>query len=64
MLEFCGIKLGEKYENRTRDSGITTRGFATKLISPYRNTLRGGVLWRQSTKLIINVFLYGGTEEI
>ena len=29
---------GVSYENRTRDSGITTRGFATKLTSPYRNT--------------------------
>ena len=28
-----------QYENRTRDSGITTRGFATKLTAPYRNTL-------------------------
>ena len=30
---------------------------------PYANTLRGGVLRRWSTKLIINVFAYGrGTE--
>ena len=56
--------LGEKYGNRTRDNGITTRGFATKLISPYVNTFRGGVLRRRSTKLIVNVFTYGGTEEI
>jgi len=25
---------GVQYENRTRDSGITTRGFATKLTAP------------------------------
>lgn len=30
---------GVSYENRTHDSGITTRGFATKLTSPYVNTL-------------------------
>ena len=62
--ELLGNKLGEKYGNRTRDNGITTRGFATKLISPYVNTFRGGVLRRRSTKLIVNVFTYGGTEEI
>jgi hypothetical protein len=28
------IYFGELYENRTRDNGITTRGFATKLITP------------------------------
>ena len=33
------IQFGVSYENRTHDSGITTRGFATKLTSPYRNTL-------------------------
>ena len=26
---------GVRYENRTRDSGITTRGFTTKLTAPY-----------------------------
>ena len=31
----CGVR----YENRTHDSGITTRGFTTKLTAPYRNTL-------------------------
>ena len=31
--------LGVSNENRTHDSGITTRGFATKLWTPYRNTL-------------------------
>ena len=31
--------FGVSYENRTHDSGITTRGFATKLTSPYGNTL-------------------------
>ena len=62
--ELLGNKLGEKYENRTRDNGITIRGFATQLISPYVNTFRGGVLRRRSTKLIVNVFTYGGTEEI
>ena len=31
--------LGVSNENRTRDSGITTRGFTTKLWTPYRNTL-------------------------
>jgi hypothetical protein len=30
---------GVSNENRTHDSGITTRGFATKLWTPYRNTL-------------------------
>ena len=58
--ELLRNKLGEKYGNRTRDNGITTRGFATKLISPYVNTFRGGVLRRRSTKLIVNVFTYGG----
>lgn len=28
--------VGEMYGNRTRDSGITTRGFATKLTSPLK----------------------------
>ena len=32
---------GVSNENRTRDSGITTRGFTTKLWTPYRNTLSG-----------------------
>ena len=27
--------FGESYEDRTRDSGITTRGFTTKLTTPY-----------------------------
>ena len=31
--------LGVSNENRTHDSGITTRGFATKLWTPYGNTL-------------------------
>ena len=31
--------FGVSNENRTRDSGITTRGFATKLWTPYVNTL-------------------------
>ena len=30
--------LGVSNENRTHDSGITTRGFATKLWTPYGNT--------------------------
>jgi len=30
--------FGEKYGNRTRDSGITTRGFATKLTTPLIGT--------------------------
>ena len=32
------IHVGVSNENRTHDSGITTRGFATKLWTPYRNT--------------------------
>jgi hypothetical protein len=31
----CGVR----YQDRTGDSGITTRGFTTKLTAPYRNTL-------------------------
>ena len=31
--------LGVSNENRTHDSGITTRGFTTKLWTPYGNTL-------------------------
>ena len=31
--------FGVSNENRTHDSGITTRGFTTKLWTPYRNTL-------------------------
>ena len=53
--------LGVSYEDRTHDSGITTRGFTTKLTSPYRNTLN-----KISEHLCLqgeNVFLYGkGTE--
>ena len=30
---------GVSNENRTHDSGITTRGFTTKLWTPYGNTL-------------------------
>ena len=38
---------GVSYEDRTHDSGITTRGFATKLTSPYVNTLDEAILWPQ-----------------
>ena len=38
---------GQKYEDRTHDSGITTRGFTTKLTSPYVNTLDEATLWPQ-----------------
>ena len=37
--------LGESYENRTRDSGITTRGFTTKLTTP----LPGAATWNRTT---------------
>ena len=39
--------LGVSYEDRTHDSGITTRGFTTKLTSPYVNTLDEATLWPQ-----------------
>ncbi len=29
--------VGVSYENRTRDSGITTRGFTTKLTTPWNH---------------------------
>lgn len=36
-FELLGLEsvFGEKYGNRTRDSGITIRGFTTKLTTPY-----------------------------
>ena len=37
ILPLFGVGL--RYEDRTRDSGITTRGFTTKLTSTYKNTL-------------------------
>ena len=33
-LPLCYSSIGVSNENRTRDSGITTRGFATKLWTP------------------------------
>ena len=39
-------KFGSKYENRTHDSGITTRGFATKLTSTK-------MLWRPPAVIIV-----------
>ena len=40
---------GVSNENRTRDSGITTRGFATKLWTPYRNTFNISSMLAQRT---------------
>ena len=54
--------FGVSYENRTHDSGITIRGFATKLTTPYRNTLKSAArkaLYPQWSMTRPNVFLYG-----
>ena len=60
-ITVCGVS----YENRTRDSGITTRGFTTKLTTPYGNTLACRTTTNPTgTPLLVgNVFSYGrGTE--
>ena len=57
--------IGVSNENRTHDSGITTRGFATKLWTPYKNTPRSQTLtfYGHTNLLGTDVFLYGrGTE--
>ena len=41
--------LGVSNENRTHDSGITTRGFTTKLWTPYGNTLTNLVVGIEPT---------------
>ena len=62
---------GVRYENRTRDSGITTRGFATKLTAPCRNTLDlrlpcsdQPTFNLQRSCVQFRVFLYGATRRI
>jgi hypothetical protein len=61
--------LGVSYEDRTHDGGITTRGFTTKLTSPYskhtadRLTMTYWVYCRIPSFISPHVFLYGrGTE--
>ena len=46
-FELLGLEsvFGEKYGNRTRDSGITIRGFTTKLTTP----LPGAATWNRTT---------------
>ena len=60
-LPLCYSSIGVSYENRTHDSGITTRGFATKLTPPYRNTPSSQTpTFHGRTNLLgTDVFLYG-----
>ncbi len=50
---------GVSYENRTRDSGITTRGFATKLTTPWNHKRAFCGAWiRDSPALPGNFYPY------